>query len=65
MVEPATSGPASARAIGRLALKAVLVAVVLYLLWRYVDWARVWSSLRTMSPGALLLAVALARACLL
>jgi uncharacterized protein (TIRG00374 family) len=62
MVEPATSGPASARAIGRLALKAVLVAVVLYLLWRYVDWARVWSSLRTMSPGALLLAVALASA---
>lgn len=53
---------ASARATARLVIKAVLIAVALYLLWRYVDWARVWSALHAMSLGALVLAVALASA---
>lgn len=48
-----------ARAALRLVVKGVLIAAALYLLWRYVDWARVWSALRAISPGALLLALAL------
>jgi hypothetical protein len=43
-----------------LVIKVALVAVALYLLWRYVDWARVWGALSSMSPGALLLALVLA-----
>jgi uncharacterized protein (TIRG00374 family) len=56
--EPASRS--SARGALRLAIKGVLIAAALYLLWRYVDWTRVWSALRAMSPGALLLAIALA-----
>ena len=52
----------SARRALRLAVKGALIAVALYLLWRYVDWARVWAALRAMSPAALLLALALASA---
>ncbi|MGH7621259.1 MAG: lysylphosphatidylglycerol synthase transmembrane domain-containing protein, partial [Gemmatimonadaceae bacterium] len=31
-------------------------------LWRYVDWTRVWGALRSISPAALLIALALASA---
>lgn len=41
-------------------MKLVLVAAAAYALWRWVDWARVGGSLFAMSPGALLLAFALA-----
>lgn len=43
-------------------MKAALVAIALFLLWRYVDWTRVWSVLRAMSPVALAIALALASA---
>ena len=59
--EPPADGT-SAWEIARPTIKGVLIAVTLYLLWRYVDWARVWFALRSMSIGAPLLAVALASA---
>ncbi|MEO8881301.1 MAG: lysylphosphatidylglycerol synthase transmembrane domain-containing protein [Gemmatimonadaceae bacterium] len=40
----------------------VLIAAAVYALWRWVDWVRVWGALRSMSPVALLIAVALASA---
>ncbi|MDB4910910.1 MAG: hypothetical protein JWO39_1733 [Gemmatimonadetes bacterium] len=45
-----------------MAVKAMLILIAAYALWRWVDWARVWSALSTMSSAALLLAVALASA---
>jgi hypothetical protein len=44
----------------RLAVKVALFAVALWLIWRFVDWARVWAAIRSVSPGALLLALVLA-----
>ncbi len=43
-------------------LRALLIGAALYALWRWVDWARVWTAVGTMSPAALLLALALASA---
>lgn len=37
-----------------------LLAFAAYALWRWVDWTRVGTTLATMSPGALLLAIVLA-----
>jgi uncharacterized protein (TIRG00374 family) len=45
-----------------MAVKVVLILVAAYALWRWVDWARVGSALASMSPLALILAVALASA---
>lgn len=39
-----------------------IIGGALYALWRWVDWARVWDAIATMSPVALLIAVALASA---
>jgi len=44
----------------RMAVHVVLICAALYALWRWVDWARVWGALRSMSPVALAIAVALA-----
>jgi glycosyltransferase 2 family protein len=46
----------------RLAVRAALILAVLYALWHWVDWSRVWAALSSMSPVALLFAVALASA---
>jgi uncharacterized protein (TIRG00374 family) len=43
-----------------MAVQVVLTCAALYALWHWVDWAHVWSSLRSMSPVALVIAVALA-----
>lgn len=43
-------------------VRVLLICLAAYALWRWVDWARVWGALRSMSPVALLLAVALASA---
>lgn len=45
-----------------MAVKVMLILVAVYALWRWVDWTRVRSALSTMSPAALLFAVALASA---
>jgi len=45
-----------------MAVRVALIMVALYALWRWVDWARVWAALASMSPVALLIAVALASA---
>jgi len=42
--------------------RAGIIGAALYALWRWVDWARVWDAIATMSPVALLIAVALASA---
>jgi uncharacterized protein (TIRG00374 family) len=46
----------------KMAVRVVLILATLYALWRWVEWARVWSALASMSPFALLIAVALASA---
>jgi Mg2+-importing ATPase len=43
-------------------MKIAIVAAAAYALWRWVDWTRVGASLFAMSPGGVLLAVALASA---
>lgn len=43
-------------------VRVLLISIAAYALWRWVDWARVWGALRSMSPEALLIAVALASA---
>ena len=46
----------------RTTVKMVLVAAAAYALWRWVDWARVGTSLLALSTGGVLLAIALASA---
>jgi len=43
-------------------IRVVIIGAALYGLWRWVDWARVGAALATMSPAALVIAVALASA---
>jgi uncharacterized protein (TIRG00374 family) len=50
------------RTVVHTVVRVVLVVAAIYALWRWVDWARVWTALSTMSPLALLIAVALASA---
>jgi uncharacterized protein (TIRG00374 family) len=57
-----SAAPRSARTAIRMAVRLVLILATLYALWRWVEWARVWSALASMSPLALLIAVALASA---
>jgi uncharacterized protein (TIRG00374 family) len=45
-----------------MGVRVVLILAALYALWHWVDWARVWSALASISPVALLIAVALASA---
>ena len=45
-----------------LAVRVVLICAALYALWHWVDWTRAWGALRSMSPVALVVAVALASA---
>jgi len=45
-----------------MCVRALLILVAAYALWRWVDWSRVWTALSSMSPVALLVAVALASA---
>jgi glycosyltransferase 2 family protein len=45
-----------------MAVHIVLILAALYALWHWVDWARVWAALSSMSPVALLIAVGLASA---
>ncbi|MEP7085952.1 MAG: lysylphosphatidylglycerol synthase transmembrane domain-containing protein [Gemmatimonadota bacterium] len=52
----------SFRSAVHMAVRAVLVAAAIYALWRWVDWSRVWTAISTMSPAALVIAVALASA---
>jgi glycosyltransferase 2 family protein len=57
-----TSAPTTRSATLRTVARLVLICLAVYALWRWVDWARVWSALSAMSLGALLLAVTLASA---
>ncbi len=54
--------PSTLRATLHRVVRVVLIGVAIYALWRWIDWARVWTALSTMSPLALLIAVALASA---
>jgi len=45
-----------------MCVRALLILTAAYALWHWVDWSRVWTALSSMSPVALLLAVALASA---
>jgi uncharacterized protein (TIRG00374 family) len=45
-----------------MAVRVVLICAALYALWHWVDWARVWGALRSMSPVALVIAIGLASA---
>lgn len=54
--------PVTLRTVVHTVIRVVLVVAAIYALWRWVDWARVWTPLSTMSPLALLTAVALASA---
>jgi len=54
--------PVTLRTVVHTVIRVVLVVAAIYALWRWVDWARVWTALSTMSPLALLTAVALASA---
>ena len=49
------------RTVGTL-VRVVLIGLAIYALWRWVDWPRVWGALSSMSPVALVIAVALASA---
>jgi uncharacterized protein (TIRG00374 family) len=59
--DQATAPSTFRRTVGTL-VRVVLIALAIYALWRWVDWARVWGALSTMSPVALVIAVALASA---
>jgi glycosyltransferase 2 family protein len=54
--------PKSPRTATRMALRVLLLLVIAFALWHWVDWARVWAALSSMSPLALVIAVALASA---
>jgi uncharacterized protein (TIRG00374 family) len=54
--------PSTIRVTIHTVIRVVIVGAALYALWRWVDWARVWAALATMSPAALVTAVALASA---
>jgi uncharacterized protein (TIRG00374 family) len=54
--------PPTSRAAIRIAVRVALILAVLYALWHWVNLARVWAALSSMSPVALLIAVALASA---
>lgn len=45
-----------------MCVRALLILGAAYALWHWVDWSRVWTALSSMSPVALLVAVALASA---
>jgi uncharacterized protein (TIRG00374 family) len=62
MTSESTKSPSTLRSAVHTAVRVVLVCAAIYALWRWVDWARVWGSLATMSPVALLIAVGLASA---
>ncbi|MEP7066442.1 MAG: lysylphosphatidylglycerol synthase transmembrane domain-containing protein [Gemmatimonadota bacterium] len=66
MSDDHTSSPHASRATVRtairLAVRALLILAALYALWHWVDWTRVWGALSSISPLALVLAVALASA---
>jgi uncharacterized protein (TIRG00374 family) len=57
-----TPAPRPLRSAVRLCVRVLLVLTAVYALWRWVDWTRVWAALSSMSPLALLIAVALASA---
>jgi uncharacterized protein (TIRG00374 family) len=61
MSDALTSSTAKHRVL-RTTVKIALVAAAAYALWRWVDWARVGTSLLAMSPAGVLLAIALASA---
>ena len=54
--------PSTLRTSVRMVVHVVLICAALYALWHWVDWARVWGALRSMSLAALVIAVALASA---
>ena len=58
--DPSELAPRSPRTAVRLLVRGVLILAALYALWHWVDWARVWAAISSMSPLALLIAVALA-----
>jgi uncharacterized protein (TIRG00374 family) len=62
MTTASPNNPTTARRAVRIAVRVVLIVAAVYALWRWVDWARVWTTISTMSPAALVLAVALASA---
>ena len=57
-----TPPPRPLRNAVRSCLRVLLILTAAYLLWHWVDWRRVWAALSSMSPLALLIAVALASA---
>lgn len=60
MTSDTPTTPSTLRITLHTVVRVVLIAAAIYALWRWVDWARVWAALSTMSPAALLIAVALA-----
>jgi uncharacterized protein (TIRG00374 family) len=59
--DQATTPSTFRKTVGTL-VRVVLIGLAIYALWRWVDWGRVWGSLSSMSPVALVIAVALASA---
>jgi uncharacterized protein (TIRG00374 family) len=59
--DQATAPSTLRKTVGTL-VRVVLFGLAIYALWRWVDWARVWGVLSSMSPVALVIAVALASA---
>jgi uncharacterized protein (TIRG00374 family) len=59
--DQATAPSTLRKTVGTL-VRVVLFGLAIYALWRWVDWARVWGALSSMSPVALVIAVALASA---
>lgn len=52
--------PTRSRSVVYVSVRVLLVLTAAYALWNWVDWGRVWVALSSMSPIALLIAVALA-----
>jgi uncharacterized protein (TIRG00374 family) len=57
-----SSTPQSPRTVAFTVVRLLLILIAAVALWHWIDWARVWGALASMSPMALAAAVALASA---
>ena len=62
MTSTQVGAPSTLRRTLGTVVRVVLIGLAIYALWRWVDWPRVWGALSSMSPVALVIAVALASA---
>lgn len=60
MTSDSLNTPSTLRTTLHTVVRVVLIVAAIYALWRWVDWARVWMALSSMSATALVIAVALA-----